>query len=158
MEPVGPDGQAFPPLPFEHSRDNWRVPTAQDARGSYEVTARLPGSELSCRVYGRPESALRGWVQPAEYHQVEFPSTSFGLGLGALGTSRSEAAARLGELVAADGAVAHLPTQGAQVPDFDVGLGGRAAHRAPGLGLRLPRTVLPAHQVFQQPRRRSRSR
>ena len=126
-EPGPPDGQAaFPPLPFEHSRDNWRVPTAQDARGTYEVTARLPGSELSCRLYGRPESALRGWIQPADYHQVEFPGTSFGLGLGALGTSRPEAAARLGELVAADGAVAHLPTQGAQVPDFDVGLGGRA--------------------------------
>ena len=127
MEPVAPDGQAaFPPTPFEHSRDDWRVPTLQGARGTYEVSARLPGSELSCRLYGRPESALRGWIQPADYHQVEFPATSFGLGLGALGTSRSEAAARLGELVAADGAVAHLPTQGAQVPDFDVGLGGRA--------------------------------
>jgi anti-anti-sigma factor len=127
MEPGAPDGQAaFPPTPFEHSRDNWRVPTARDARGTYEVTARLPGSELSCRLYGRPESALRGWLQPADYHQVEFAATSFGLGLGALGASRSEAAARLGELVAADGAVAHLPTQGAQVPDFDVGLGGHA--------------------------------
>jgi anti-anti-sigma factor len=125
-EPGAPDGAAFPPHPFEHSRDNWRVPTAQDAHGTYEVTARLPGSELSCRLYGRPESALRGWIQPADYHQVEFPETSFGLGIGALGTSRPEAAARLGELVAADGAVAHLPTQGSQVPDFDVGLGGRA--------------------------------
>ena len=126
-EPAGPDGHAsFPAAPFEHSRDNWRVPTAQDARGTYEVTARLPGSELSCRIYGRPDSALRGWSQPADYHRVEFPETSFGLGLGALGASQPEAAARLGELVAADGAVAHLPTQGAQVPDFDVGLGGRA--------------------------------
>jgi len=127
LEAVAPDGQAaLPPISFEHSRDDWRVPAAPDAHGTYEVTARLPGSELSCRVYGRPEQALRGWIQPADYHQVEFSETSLGLGLGALGTSQSEAASRLGELVAADGAVAHLPTQGAQVPDFDVGLGGRA--------------------------------
>jgi anti-anti-sigma factor len=124
-EPTAADGQPAPPLSFEHSRDDWRVPTAAGTKGTYQVTARLPGSELACRVYGRPESALRGWIQPDDYHQVEFPETSFGLGLGALGTSRAEAAARLGELVAADGAVAHLPTQGAQVPDFDVGLGGR---------------------------------
>jgi anti-anti-sigma factor len=124
--PVAPDGEAgFPPAAFEHSRDNWRVPTSLDARGTYEVTARLPQAELSCRIYGRPESAIRGWIEPADYHEVEFPETSFGLGLGALGRSRSEAAARLGELVAADGAVAHLPTQGGQVPDFDIGLGGR---------------------------------
>jgi hypothetical protein len=90
------------------------------------VTARLPGAELSCRVYGRPEGALRGWIQTADYHPVEFPETSFGVGLGALGTSVPEASARVGEVVAAEGAVAHLPTEGAQVPDFDVGLGGRA--------------------------------
>jgi hypothetical protein len=77
-------------------------------------------------VYGRPEGAVRGWIQPTDYHPVEFPETSFGLGLGALGTSPEEAATRVGELAAADGAVAHLPTQGAQVPDFDIGFGGRA--------------------------------
>jgi anti-anti-sigma factor len=125
-DPRTGDGQPVPPLSFEHSRDDWRVATAPGTPGTYQVTARLPGSELACRVYGRPESALRGWIEPGDYHQVEFPETSFGLGLGALGTSRPEAAARLGEVVAADGAVAHLPTHGAQVPDFDVGLGGRA--------------------------------
>src|SRR6185369_14350980 len=67
-----------------------------------------------------------GWIQPTDYHPVEFPETSFGLGLGALGTSPEEATTRVGELAAADGAVAHLPTQGAQVPDFDIGFGGRA--------------------------------
>src|SRR5262249_28096278 len=124
--PITPDGEAgFLPASFEHSRDNWRVPTSQDARGTYEVTARLPQAELSCQLYGRPEHAIRGWIQPADYHEVEFPETSFGVGLGALGRSRPEAAARLGELVAADGAVAHLPTEGGQVPDFDIGLGSR---------------------------------
>ncbi len=117
---------AFGPPPIDQTSESWRVPAAHDTRGTYEVTSREPGAELSCRVYGRPESAMRGWIQPADYHQVEFPEASFGLGLGALGSSRPEAAARLGELVAAAGAVAHLPTLGAQVPDFDMGLGGRA--------------------------------
>jgi anti-anti-sigma factor len=117
---------AVGPPTIDQTSGAWRVPAAHDTRGTYEVTAREPGAELTCRVYGRPESAMRGWIQPNDYHQVEFPEASFGLGLGALGSSRPEAAARLGELVAAAGAVAHLPTLGAQVPDFDMGLGGRA--------------------------------
>jgi anti-anti-sigma factor len=121
------DDRGSPPPPaFESTRDDWRVPTGPGIRGTYEITARKPGAELSCRVYGRPERALRGWIEPDDYHAVEFPQLAFGLGLGALGASRSEAAARLGELVAAAGAVAHLPTLGAQVPDFDVGLGGKS--------------------------------
>jgi anti-sigma B factor antagonist len=126
LAPDGPaDGRAAMPPPIDQTRDNWHVPADLEARGTYEVASRDPGAELYCRVYGRPESALRGWIQPDDYHPIEVPENAFGLGIGALGTSRPEAGARLGELVAAAGAVAHLPTLGSQVPDFDVGLGGR---------------------------------
>lgn len=111
---------------LENTRDNWRVPSALEARGTYEISAREPGAELYCRVHGRPESAVRGWLESSDYQAVELPEASFGLGLGAIGGTPVEAAPRLGEVVAAGGAVAHLPTQGAQVPDFDLGLGGRA--------------------------------
>jgi hypothetical protein len=111
---------------LEHSRDDWRSPTAPASRGSFEVSSRDPAAELYCRVHGRPEAAVRGWIESSDYGTFEFPESSFGLGIGALGATRTEAAPRLGEIVAAGGAVAHLPTQGAQVADFDVGLGGHA--------------------------------
>lgn len=110
----------------DHTRDDWRVPTALAARGTYEVSTRDPGAELYCRVHGRAEAAVRSWIDSTDYRAFEFPETAFGLGIGALGADRAHAAPRLGEIVAAGGAVAHLPTEGGQVPDFDVGLGGHA--------------------------------
>ncbi|HEX9054222.1 MAG TPA: STAS domain-containing protein [Gemmatimonadales bacterium] len=94
------------------TRDAWRSPISPPFRGSYEVTCRDPGGALSCRVYEKPARV------------VPFPETAFGLGVGALGAT-GDCAVRFGELVAAAGAVVYLPTEGGQVPDFDLGLGGR---------------------------------
>lgn len=112
--------------PSERTRDDWRVPAALATRGTYEVSTRDPAAELSCRVHGRADSSVRSWIDSSDYQAFEFPEPTFGLGIGALAGSREQAAPRLGEIVAAAGAVAHLPTTGSQVPDFDVGLGGRA--------------------------------
>jgi anti-anti-sigma factor len=111
---------------LEHTRDDWRSPTAMAPRGVFEVSSREPGAELSCHVHGRPDAGVQGWIDSTDYGTFEFPENSFGLGIGALGEGRIEAGPRLGEIVAAAGAVAHLPTLAAQVPDFDVGLGGHA--------------------------------
>jgi anti-anti-sigma factor len=116
-------GVAQPP---ERTRDDWRVPAALATRGTYEVSTRDPAAELSCRVHGRADSSVRTWIDSSDYQAFEFPEQAFGLGVGALAATREEAAPRLGEIVAAAGAAAHLPTTGSQVPDFDVGLGGRA--------------------------------
>lgn len=117
------------------TRDDWQVPAALATRGTYEVSTRDPTAELTCRVHGGLDTSVRTWVDSSDYRSFEFPETAFGLGIGALTASREEAAVRLGEIVAAAGAVAHLPTTGAQVPDFDVGLGGRApkVHLVSGL-------------------------
>jgi hypothetical protein len=90
------------------------------------VSTRDPTAELTCRVHGGLDTSVRTWIDSSDYRSFEFPETTFGLGIGALTPTREQAAVRLGEIVAAAGAVAHLPTSGAQVPDFDVGLGGRA--------------------------------
>jgi anti-anti-sigma factor len=110
---------------LDTTRDDWRVPTVAATRGTYELSTREPGAQLYARVHGRADAAVRGWIAPGDYLPVSFPEDAFGLGIGALGRTAAEAAPRLGEVVAAAGAVAHLPTDGAQVPDFDVGLGGR---------------------------------
>lgn len=112
--------------PSERTRDDWRVPAALATRGTYEVSTRDPTAELSCRVHGRADTSVRSWIDSSDYQGFEFPEQAFGVGIGALAPTREQAAPRLGEIVAAAGAVAHLPTVGSQVPDFDVGLGGRA--------------------------------
>lgn len=121
-EPV----DAAKPQPSDVTRDDWRIPSALATRGTYEVSTRAPTAELTCRVHGRPDTLVRVWIDPSDYRSFEFPEAAFGLGIGALAETREEAAPRLGEIAAAAGAVAHLPTAGAQVPDFDVGLGGHA--------------------------------
>ena len=109
----------------EPTRDDWRIPGALSTRGTYEVSTRDSSAELHCRVHGRTQAGVRTWIDSSDYRGFEFPETTFALGVGALGSTREQAAPRLGEIVAAAGAVAHLPTVGSQVPDFDVGLGGR---------------------------------
>jgi anti-anti-sigma factor len=47
----------------------------------------------------------------------------FALGLGALGSPDSETSARLGEWLLADGVIAYLPTDGADLPDYSVASG-----------------------------------
>ena len=108
------------------TRDNWRIPAPLATRGTYEVSTRDATAELTCRVHGGLDTSVRTWIDSSDYRSFEFPETAFGLGIGALTPTREQAAVRLGEIVAAAGAVAHLPTSGAQVPDFDVGLGRRA--------------------------------
>ncbi len=110
----------------DRTRDDWRIPEASPTRGTYEVSTRDSSAELSCRVHGRAEAGVRTWIDSTDYRGFEFPEATFGLGVGALGATREQAAPRLGEIVAVAGAVAHLPTGGSLVPDFDVGLGGRA--------------------------------
>jgi anti-anti-sigma factor len=110
----------------ERTRDDWRIPTALATRGTYEVSTRDASAELTCQVHGKAEAGVRVWIDSSDYQAFDLGEATFGLGVGALGASREQAAPRLGEIVAAAGAVAHLPTVGSQTPDFDVGLGGRA--------------------------------
>ena len=112
-------------LPYDSTRDDWRIPAALATRGTYEVSTRDATAELTCRVHGHLDTSVRTWIDSSDYRSFEFPEAAFGLGIGALAAIREQAAPRLGEIVAAAGAVAHLPTGGAQVPDFDVGLGRR---------------------------------
>ncbi len=107
---------------IELTRDAWRSPSSAPFHGSYELSSRDPAGALTCRLYGRTEGVVRGGVETGEAAVVELPETTFGLGIGALGGEPGDCAVRFGELVAAAGAVAYLPTEGAQVPDFELGL------------------------------------
>jgi len=49
---------------------------------------------------------------------LQFSDSTFAIGLGALGEHFEDCQGRFGEFIAAAGAVAYLPTDGTNVPDF----------------------------------------
>ena len=54
---------------------------------------------------------------------VQFPESTFSIGLGALGDSFEECRGRFGEFIAVAGTVAYFPTDGTNVPDYMVAAG-----------------------------------
>ena len=119
----------------ELTGDSRRSPIATTYHGSYEVSSRDPEGALTCQVYGPAEGVVRGGVLPEDARMVQFSESTFGLGIGALGADCAECAPRFGELLAAAGSVAYLPSEGARIPDFELGLAGRAPIAVLGSGL-----------------------
>jgi anti-anti-sigma factor len=116
---VGRPSAAFV-RPSGQFTEAWEVPEAGPMTGHYETSSLDSAGSLVCTLYGHPRAFARGYE--AEHSRtVVFPPTAFGLGLGAIGTDFEESRGRFGELMAAGGAVAYLPTDGALVPDFVVG-------------------------------------
>ena len=131
VQPVagGAEGRLFVSDTFDArirpTRD-WRAPATRASRGRYETFAPHPGASLACRLYGDPARVARGEIGDDDCHSVSFPEHVFGLGIGALGDHYAQCGPRLGELVAAGGVVAFLPTDGARVPDYLTTIRGRA--------------------------------
>src|SRR5262245_54055671 len=86
----------------------------------FEVTELDPGAALTCEVIGSSEKLPQAGYGASDVRRVAFPDDSFGLGLGALGTSFEDCRGRFGESLAAAGAVAFLPSDGTNAPDFMV--------------------------------------
>jgi len=85
---------------------------------TFEVRDISPGARLACRLVGDPD-LLRG-CQFGEEHvrKLQFPHTTFAVGLGAFGDAFEDCAGRFGEFLAVAGAAAYQPTDGTNVPDF----------------------------------------
>lgn len=84
----------------------------------FELFDRGPAAPLTCQLVGDP-SRLAGCRFGAEdCRSARFPESSFGVGLGALGDGFADCRGRFGEFLAAAGAVAYLPTDGTNVPDY----------------------------------------
>jgi anti-anti-sigma factor len=116
----GRPSAAFTRASGEFTGDSWQVPSDAPHAGHYEVSRRNTGGALECRMYGRPDAFAQGYVA-AECRPVAFPVHAFGLGIGAIGRDFDECRGRFGELLGVAGAVAYLPTDGALVPDYQLG-------------------------------------
>ncbi len=101
----------------ELTGDAWHVPSATGPAGQYEISRRHLAGELACRVVGRPAGPTAG-LREEDCRTISFTSSTFGLGIGAIGETFDETSLRFGELVGVAGTVAYLPTDGALVPDY----------------------------------------
>jgi len=89
----------------------------------FEVINLTPEARLSCRVIGDPAQLLGNRFREEDCRSVAFSNSSFGLGLGAFGSSFADCAGRFGEFLAVCGAVTYLPADGTNVPDYMLAAG-----------------------------------
>jgi len=104
------------------------APAAPSATPAIETAARPSASQpftdsgLRGEVFTLPATgpalSLRVVSTAAPDAPLSFPAATFGLGVGALGTTSADTAGRHGEFIAAGGCAAYQPTDGANRPDF----------------------------------------
>jgi anti-anti-sigma factor len=84
----------------------------------YEVFSLKAEATLECRTIGDALALTGSGFSETDCRSVQFGAGAFAIGLGALGECFEDCGERLGEFIAAGGAVAYLPTDGTNAPDF----------------------------------------
>jgi anti-anti-sigma factor len=84
----------------------------------YEIYPLAPDAKLECQPIGDARRLETCGFDKEYCCRLQFSDSTFAIGLGALGDDFDECKGRFGEFIAAGGAVAYLPTDGTNVPDF----------------------------------------
>jgi anti-anti-sigma factor len=90
------------------------------AAASFELVECPAANPLECEFIGDPTLLQGRGFGSQDCRTVQFPASTFGLGLGAFGHGFEDARGRFGEFLAVAGSAAYLPTDGTNVPDFMV--------------------------------------
>ena len=77
-----------------------------------------PDATLKCRLVGNPTRLESLPFAETEARHIKLPRSTLAVGLGAFGNAFDECRTRFGEFLAAGGAAACLPSDGAKIPDF----------------------------------------
>ena len=88
------------------------------AEATYEIYALAADAQLEGQLLGDASLLKSSGFDKEHCQTLQFSNSSFAIGLGALGNDFEECKSRFGEFIAAAGAVAYLPTDGTNVPDF----------------------------------------
>jgi anti-anti-sigma factor len=88
------------------------------AEATYEIYALAADAQLQGQLLGDASLLKSSGFDKEHCQTLQFPNSSFAIGLGALGSDFEDCKSRFGEFIAAAGAVAYLPTDGTNVPDF----------------------------------------
>jgi anti-anti-sigma factor len=120
--PAGPGEGSHPPA---ISAPDKRL---ERPEGTFELFSLSQGARLNASLIGDP-ALLRGCkFQKQNCTTQAFEESTFALGVGTLGDNYEDCEGRFGEFLAAAGAVAYLPTDGTNVPDYFVPAGSSAAN------------------------------
>ncbi len=85
---------------------------------SFQVFDLATAANLRCEVFGDASRLGRFRFDQQDCLTVQFPASTFGLGLGAFGNNFAECRGRFGEFVTVAGSAAYLPTDATNVPDY----------------------------------------
>jgi anti-anti-sigma factor len=96
--------------------------------GTYELFSLSQGARLSASLIGDPALLHGCKFQKQNCTTHAFEESTFALGVGTLGDHYEDCEGRFGEFLAAAGAVAYLPTDGTNVPDYFVPAGSSVAN------------------------------
>ena len=109
------------PQPF--ARDNTQHAwSGKDFTG--EMVDLAPTARWRGRFVGKPGKPLNlAAMAEAPLQMIKLPASTLALGFGALGSTATDCASRLGELLAAGGSAVYLPASGNNQPDYDVAEG-----------------------------------
>jgi anti-anti-sigma factor len=94
------------------------VTKVERAGAAFELYPLAAESRFDCQMLGNPNPLERGGFTKENCRTEQLSDSAFAIGLGALGEDFDECSRRFGEFIAVAGAVAYLPTDGSNVPDF----------------------------------------
>jgi hypothetical protein len=100
----------------------------EKAEASFDVYSLGPEAGLTCRIVGDARLIEGCRFSKENCYSMDFPDSSFAIGLGALGEHFDECRSRFGEFIAVAGAVAYQPTDGTNVADHLVTAGKSLSH------------------------------
>jgi stage II sporulation protein AA (anti-sigma F factor antagonist) len=100
----------------------------EKAEASFDVYHLAAEAGLRCRIIGDATLIEGCRFSKANCYSMNFPDSSFAIGLGALGENFDECCSRFGEFIAVAGAVTYQPTDGTNVPDHLVAAGKSLSH------------------------------
>ena len=95
---------------------------------SFDVYHLASEAGLNCRILGDARLIEGCRFSKENCYSMDFPDSSFAIGLGALGENFDECRSRFGEFIAVAGALAYQPTDGTNVPDHLVAAGKSLSH------------------------------
>ena len=114
-------GGAAPASPAAAAAAAPAVPRQTRGAAAYEVYPQKAAQPLSCKLFGDPGKLTTAGFSAGDCRSISFPSSAFGLGLGAFGAGFADCESRFGEFLAAGGCALALPTNEPDaVPDYVV--------------------------------------
>jgi anti-anti-sigma factor len=114
------------PEPVARSAEAGVARTAMHYAGeqiTFAVFHLNPEARMTCRLLGDPDRLPGCDFGEASCRKLKFPAATLAVGLGAMGSDFADCQGRFGEFLAAAGAAAYLPTDGSNVPDYQLAAG-----------------------------------